>query len=258
MSELRKKEIPFYSLSSLFRKENLFFKYEWFAKQLANVTHFFVQDKSSALLLQSIGYTNTTVSGDSRFDSVIENTKNPLNIPLIKTFSSLRTTIVCGSTWPKDEKFLLKYIKENPQYNYIIAPHEMRKKYHIEHQVNSLLLSSANNKKILNANVLIIDSIGILSSIYQYGDIAYIGGGFGNGIHNILEASTFGLPVIFGPNYQKFNEAIALINLKAAVSISNHQELTAAFIFFNNFDSKIAANYIKANCGATNKILDNI
>jgi 3-deoxy-D-manno-octulosonic-acid transferase len=257
MAELKKQNIPFYSVSTIFRKEQGFFKYGRFAKQLKNVSHFFVQDQGSKVLLKNIGLSNCTVTGDTRFDSVIANTQNAISIPLIKEFSKNKTTIVCGSTWPKDESLLAKYIQKNPNYNYIIAPHELQHITALQKQTNALLFSKANNTNIHN-NVLIIDSIGILSNIYQYGNLAYIGGGFGAGTHNILEAVAFGLPVIFGPNYQKSNETKELINQKAAISISNYKELTSAVNFFSAFDKSIAIDYIKKNSGATIKILNSI
>ena len=258
MTELSRKNIPFYSVSTIFRKEQSFFKYNWFANQLKNITHFFVQDKTSADLLKSIGLTNHTISGDSRFDSVLSTTQNPKSFPLIKQFCKTKPTIICGSTWLKDETLLSQFIKENPQYNYIIAPHEMHHISHLQKQTGTQLFSTSNTENINSNNVLIIDSIGILSSIYQYANIAYIGGGFGSGIHNILEAITFGLPVIFGPNYQKFNEAAELIALGGAKSISNYTELTLAIDSFANFDQKIATNYIKNSSGATETILESL
>jgi 3-deoxy-D-manno-octulosonic-acid transferase len=258
LSALKKQNIPFYSVSATFRKEQVFFKYKWFAKQLNNVSHFFVQDQNSKELLQNIGFSNCTVAGDTRFDSVIANTQNAISIPLIEEFSKNKTTIICGSTWPNDETLLAKYIKENPNYNYIIAPHELQHISALQKQTNALLFSKANNTNISNSNVLIIDSIGILSNIYKYGNLAYIGGGFGSGIHNILEAVAFGLPVVFGPNYQKFNEATELINKKGALSISNYTELTSAVDFFSAFDKSITTEYIQENSGATNTILNQL
>lgn len=258
MGELKKQNISFYSVSSIFRDGQAFFKYKWWAEQLKNVTHFFVQDKNSAELLKSIGFKNTTISGDSRFDSVLANTQNPVRIPLIEQFSKSKPTIICGSTWPKDEIILVKYIKDHPENNYIIAPHELQNISDLKKQTNALLYSMADDKNIFTSNVLIIDSIGILSHIYSYGSIAYIGGGFGSGIHNILEAVTFGLPAIFGPNYQKFNEATELIALKGAKSISNYTELTLAIDSFANFDQKIATNYIKNSSRTTATILESL
>ena len=258
MAELNKKNIPFYSVSSIFRKEQYFFKYDWAANQLNNVSLFFVQDKNSKELLQNIGFTNCIVAGDTRFDSVIANTQKTASIPLIEEFSKNKTTIICGSTWPKDEALLAKYIKENPNYNYIIAPHEMLQISVLQKQTNALLFSKADNTNINNSNVLIIDSIGILSNVYKYGDLAYIGGGFGSGIHNILEAATFGLPLVFGPNYQKFKEANELIELGGAKSISNYSELEITILSFINFNKSIAKNYIKSNAGATDIIISSI
>ena len=255
MSQLKKQNIPFYSVSTIFREGQVFFKYQWFAKQLKNVTHFFVQDEKSAELLNSIGFSNFTISGDTRFDSVVANTKNPTKIALVELFSKNKKTIICGSTWAKDEMILIQYIKNHPEDNYVIAPHELDNISNLQKQTNGLLYSNANEKNIFTTNVLIIDSIGLLATIYQYGNLAYIGGGFGSGIHNILEAASFGLAVIFGPNYQKFNEAISLINKKGAISISNYEELSSAIDIFNTFDQSIALNYIKENSGATNKIL---
>ena len=256
MAELKKQNISFYSVSAIFRDGQAFFKYKWWAEQLKNVTHFFVQDKNSAKLLKSIGFKNTTVNGDSRFDSVLANTQKPVKIPLIEVFCKYKPTVVCGSTWKKDELLLIRFIKENPQYNYIIAPHEMHHISYLQKQTGAQLFSTSNTQNINSNNVLIIDSIGMLSNIYQYGKLAYIGGGFGVGIHNILEAVAFGLPIIFGPNHQKFNEAKELINQKGAISISNYKELTSTIDFFNTFDKSIAINYIKNSSGATETILE--
>ena len=258
MAEVKKQNISFYSVSAIFRDGQAFFKYNWFANQLKNITHFFVQDKTSADLLKSIGLTNHTISGDSRFDSVLSTTQNPKSFPLIKQFCKTKPTIICGSTWLKDETLLSQFIKENPQYNYIIAPHEMHHISLLQKQTGAQLFSTSNTENINSNNVLIIDSIGILSSIYQYANIAYIGGGFGSGIHNILEAITFGLPVIFGPNYQKFNEAAELIALGGAKSISNYTELTLAIDSFANFNQTIATNYIKNSSGATETIIESL
>ena len=258
MAECKKQNIPFYSVSSIFRKEQSFFKYDFFAKQLNNVSHFFVQDQNSKELLKKIGFSNCTVAGDTRFDSVITNTQNAISIPLIEEFSKNKTTIICGSTWPKDEALLAKYIKENPNYNYIIASHEMQHIKELKKQTNALLFSKADSTNISNSNVLIIDSIGILSNIYKYGNLAYIGGGFGSGIHNILEAITFGLPVIFGPNYSKFKEAKDLITLGGAKSISNYIELAFAIDLLADFDQTIATDYIKGNAGSSKTILATI
>jgi len=257
--ECKKYNIPFYFVSSIFRKEQIFFKNKWFARQLKHVTHFFVQDKASNELLKDIGIKNSTISGDSRFDSVKEIKKNQKSVPLIEVFSKNKTTIICGSTWPKDEELIIKIIKENQQFNYIIAPHQLNNISQLQKRTNGLLFSEANNQNLHNSNVLIIDSIGLLSNIYNYGEIAYIGGGFGSGIHNVLEAITFGLPVIFGPNYQKFNEANELIKLGTAKSITNFKQLRNAIFYFEKKSlQEICKNYIEKKSGATNNILQNI
>ena len=255
ITELNKQNIPFYSVSTIFRDEQIFFKYKWLAKKLQNVNHFFLQDKKSALLLKKIGIKNYTITGDTRFDTVLANTKKEVIMPLIKTFVKNKKTIVCGSTWPKDEKLLIQYIRNHPNKKYIIAPHELNNIKYLKEQTNALLYSNANKTNILTSNVLVIDSIGLLSNIYKYGDLAYIGGGFDSGIHNILEAVTFGLPVIFGPKYHKFNEAVDLINYNAAISISSYTELKSAIEILTNYNKSTSLDYIKKNSGATNKIL---
>ena len=255
IQELKKQNIPTYSVSSIFRNGQWFFKSKWFAKQLHNINHFFVQDESSKILLNSIGLYNITVIGDTRFDNVFEKSQSPINIKLIQLFSKRKKTVICGSTWPKDEKILITYIKNHPENNYIIAPHELYNVTTLCQKTNGLLYSKANKQNILTNNTLIIDNIGLLANIYQYGDLAYIGGGFGSGIHNILEAAAFGLPVIFGPDYKDFNEANILIKKKGAISISNYQELICAVNFFEKFDKSIAHNYIKENRVGTQKIL---
>jgi len=255
ITELNKKNIPFYSVSTVFRSEQIFFKFKWFGKKLNHVNHFFLQNKKSALLLENIGIKNYTITGDTRFDTVLANAKKEIIIPLLKRFIKNENTIVCGSTWPKDEKLLIQYIRNHPNKKYIIAPHELNNITYLKEQTNALLYSNANKTNILNNNVLIIDSIGMLSNIYKYGDVAYIGGGFDSGIHNILEAATFGLPVVFGPNYHKFNEAFDLINYNAAISISNYKELKSGIEMLTNYNKSTSIDYIKKNSGATRKIL---
>ena len=161
--------------------------------------------------------------------------------------------IIAGSTWRNDLSLF-----ENLDYKIIIAPHELDHLERIKEINNSVLLSDCKIENCNKFNVLIIDEIGVLSKIYRYADIAYIGGGFGGGIHNVLEAVAFGLPVIFGPNYQKFNEAKELIKQKGAISICNYKELSSAIDFFNIFDKSIAINYIQENSGATRSIIAHI
>ena len=253
--ELKKNKIPIYSVSSVFRSEQLFFKFTWWANQLKNISHFFVQDLASKKLLNSININNVTVSGDTRFDNVLSNSKKSEEIELIKNFCNNNDTIICGSTWPADEKLLIDYISKNHQYKYIIAPHEMNRNSSLQNKTKGTLYSNATEENIRDSRVLIIDNIGNLSKIYKYGTLAYIGGGFGRGIHNLLEATAFGLPVIFGPKYDKFNEAKELIKLDAGISIASYSELVFAIEKFIDFKNSISIDYVKTNSGATKRIL---
>lgn len=263
--ELAGQHIPLFIVSGIFRSGQIFFKsYGTFYRNvLKQVTHFFVQNKDSLLLLQSIGLNNVSVSGDTRFDRVYENAQHPKNLPTIKEFCGNSNVLVAGSTWPEDEQLLATLATQFPDWKFIIAPHEIHSK-HIEDISklfpNSRKFSTLNKQHIEgDTKILIIDNIGMLSSLYQYGKIAYIGGGFGVGIHNTLEAAAFGLPVVFGPNYNKFQEAKDLISIGAAKSISNSEELVLAFEYFNQNESGIIArNYVAEKKGATEMILNKI
>ena len=258
IDELYNKNIPLYIVSAIFRKNQVFFKLKWFENKLRKITHIFVQDKQSHDLLNSIHINNQSISGDSRFDSVIANAEEKKNIKLVKEFSQNQITIVCGSTWPKDEVILNRLIKNYQSYNYIIAPHELNNVKKLQKQTSGILFSKADENNINASNVLIIDQVGILSHVYRYGKYAYVGGGFGRGIHNILEAIIYGVPVIFGPKYGKFKEARDLVYKKAAKSINNYQELVAALSYFEKFDKSITEKYINENSGATNKIVETL
>ena len=258
ISEIKKQNIPIYFVSCVFRKDQLFFKYNWFSKQLKNISYFFVQDKKSKNLLTKIGITNCLISGDTRFDNVILEAEKKVSLPLIKKFSQEKKIIVCGSIWKKDLSILKQLIKNNNNYKYIIAPHELNNIKTFKKELNGLLLSNANKNNITKYTVLIIDNIGILSQTYKFGNIAYIGGGFGNGIHNILEPAIFGNAIIFGPNHYKSNEALELINLNAAKSIVNYLELKNAVLYFKEFNTKISTNYIQSKSGATKKVITHI
>ena len=286
LTELKNKNIPTYLVSGIFREDHHFFKSAggWFRKQLSAFTHFFLQDEKSVELLNSIGYTNTTLCGDTRFDRVFEVAKNAKQIDLVKQFVGNYKTIIVGSSWMEDEKIISDYFT-NPKSHLpagqagildpkiIIAPHEIDEKHlaNIEAEFIPLFrgagvclrFSKASEKNINEAKVLIIDNIGMLSSLYQYGSIAFIGGGFGKGIHNILEAATFGLPIIFGPNYEKFIEAKELIKLGGAFSIKDVSELEKTMPLLNDEQvlktaSQISRMYVQGRVGATDKILEKI
>jgi 3-deoxy-D-manno-octulosonic-acid transferase len=271
LNYLKLKKIPTYLVSAIFRENQLFFKWygSWYRQALKAFSHLFVQNSSSQNLLESINIHNTTITGDTRFDRVKSIAMQTKTIPVIESFKQSHLIIIAGSTWPPDEEIIAKYINQSDHpVKYIIAPHEV----HIENiqhlsklfTKKILLFSKASENAEIEADVLIIDNIGMLSSIYKYGQIAYIGGGFGVGIHNILEAATFGLPVIFGPNYMKFQEAKDLIALEGAFSIKNYDEFyrqTEQFLNDKEYLSssgKKAAKFIQDNIGATDKILQHI
>ncbi|SEO93605.1 3-deoxy-D-manno-octulosonic-acid transferase [Mucilaginibacter gossypiicola] len=281
-NEAHKRNIPLYIVSGIFRPGQVFFKwYGGFNRSILRlVSHFFLQDEASAQLLQDIGITNTSVSGDTRFDRVWANAQTPKVLPLIAEFKNEHKLFIAGSTWPQDETLLAKLVNQYPNWKFIFAPHEIP-----EEKINNLIELLPEGKAITfsqlkteaeglksgdfinqsltsnNLQALVIDNIGMLSSLYAYADIAYIGGGFGVGIHNTLEAAAFGLPVIFGPNYQKFNEARELIALEAGFSISNETELKDIVETlvndeaFYNITRKKISNYVKDNVGATEMIM---
>lgn len=227
-----KQNIPFYSVSCLFSDRQVYFKWygRWFRRQLGYITHFFTQDKHSKDLLNRHGIYQASICGDTRFDRVYEIVNQAKKIDFFSNLTSKNNILVAGSTWKEDEKLLLQLL-ENHHFILIIAPHEVHKEHieEIEKQFASYspvrysqLRSEINIKQV---QVVVIDVIGILSTVYRYASIAYIGGGFGKGIHNILEAATYGKPIIFGPNYKKFKEANDLIRLSAAFSVSNYEDL---------------------------------
>ena len=266
-SELHEREIPLYIISGIFRPNQIFFK--WYGslhrKMLSFVTRFFVQDDNSKHLLQNLGISYVSVSGDTRFDRVWTNAQNPKSFPAIAEFTQGKKTFVAGSTWPEDDQLLTKLVADHPDWKFIFAPHEIK-----EEQITRLIDQLPPNSTVRHSQLttdyspqtLIIDNIGMLSSLYQYGQIAYIGGGFGVGIHNTLEPAAFGLPVIFGPNYDKFKEAKDLIVLEAGFSISNENELKKILDFlaedkssYQSISKKIK-EYVKEHTGATEMIME--
>lgn len=257
-----------FQVSLILRENQYFFTWygKWFAKQLKNFEHFFVQNQQTATLLNKIGYKNITISGDTRFDRVMTIANNAKSFQDIEEFcQGDKKIILAGSSWLADEKIIEKAIK-NLDIKLIIAPHIVEQSHINEIQElfpQAILYSElAENKK--ESNILIINCIGILSNLYQYCDIAYIGGGFGVGIHNTLEAATFGKPICFGTNYQKFQEAIDLINLKAAYSINNEEELKEILSSLLSDKEKYeksataSKNYVQEKVGACKKIIEHL
>ncbi|MCF6241483.1 MAG: 3-deoxy-D-manno-octulosonic acid transferase [Bacteroidales bacterium] len=266
---LKKKKIPVYMVSAVFRKNHIFFKWYgfWYRKMLNTINYFFVQNETSKQLLNKLGYINVRVGGDTRFDRVVEIAKKASNYPVIENFKGDAKILIAGSTWKEDEEILIDYINnsKNKGWKYIIAPHEIQesniKRIESALQKSTFKYSDAKTVNLDEKEVLIINNVGMLSSIYQYGDIAYIGGGFNTGIHNILEPATFGLPVIFGPDYEDFQEAHELIRMGGAYTIKNNKNFADIIneLITNNLIKKkggICKNYIEQNKGATIKIVD--
>jgi 3-deoxy-D-manno-octulosonic-acid transferase len=263
--ELHQKEIPLLIVSGIFRENQAFFK--WYGslhrEMLRKVSHFFIQNETSEKLLSNLGLTNITVTGDTRFDRVLKHSKQVKSIPDVEQFCYNWKIFIAGSTWPEDESLLSDLSQDFPDWKFIIAPHETNSE-HIR-QLEKLFPSSvrlSNIKSGSNENrILIVDSIGLLSSLYQYGDIGYIGGGFGVGIHNTQEAAAFGLPVLFGPNFGKFQEARDMIELGAAFSIKNLNELSKRMQYLCKEEARansgqLAKDYIQNNAGATGLIIN--
>jgi 3-deoxy-D-manno-octulosonic-acid transferase len=235
---------------------------------LSQVEHLFVQNEKSGELLTTIGLSNFTVSGDTRFDRVAAIAKVSKEIPIVEKFMGNSLLLIAGSTWKPDEELLATFINQSNNIKFIIAPHEVSaaniNRIHQLLKKPAISFSKVTEAEIDRFQVLIIDSVGLLSSLYRYGNIAYIGGGFGVGIHNILEAATFGLPVIFGPNYKKFKEALDLSFEGGAISISNFDELRKALNNLINMKderektSDICRNYVAKNVGSTKIIIKKV
>lgn len=272
LSELEKQQIPTYLISGIFRKNQLFFKWYggFYRKALDAFTYFFVQNENSKKLLLQLGKTNVAVSGDTRFDRVATILDKDNSLDFISEFKNNTLTIVVGSSWPKDEKILVDYINSTKhKLKFIIAPHNI--KYEQIQQLKNkiskktVLYSAKGNKNLADFDVFIIDTVGILTKIYSYADIAYVGGGFGSpGVHNILEPATFGVPILIGPNYSHFAEATALVNMGGCISVTNKTKLNNTFedlIINDSFRSEkghICSTFIQMNKGATSLIMKNI
>ena len=270
--ELKQRNISTYLISGIFREKQVFFK--WFGgfyrKALKTFDYFFVQNEKSKILLQSIGFTNVRVSGDTRFDRVVAILEKDNTLDFIEQFKNNQTTIVIGSSWPKDEELLVNFINQAADnVKFIIAPHNIKAEQiqNLQQSItkSSVLFSKKNNIDVSKYNVFIIDTIGILTKIYSYADIAYVGGGFGNpGVHNILEPATFGIPIVIGANYSHFAEATALVGLEGCISVKNQSELNEAFdLLLQNEDERyekghICSTFVQMNKGATNSILKSV
>lgn len=268
---LRKRHIPTYLISGIFREDQAFFKWYggFYRKALKTFRYFFVQNENSKRLLKSIGFTNATVSGDTRFDRVASILDRNNSLDFIENFKNNSTTIVIGSSWPKDESLLIDYINHVEGIKFIIAPHNIK-----ADQITSLksqlkkpavLFSQKENQDLSQYQVLIVDTVGILTKIYSYADIAYVGGGFGNpGVHNVLEPAAFGVPIVVGPNYDHFAEAIALVNIEGCISVTSQKDLNEVLdeLISNKITREekghICSTFVQMNKGATDTILKQI
>ena len=272
MKVLRKNNIPLYYISALLHPDHYFFKFysSWFRKQLRNVTHYFVQNEETAELLKVIGIDDVTVTGDTRFDRVFEIAKQSQSFPEIESFINGRKCVIAGSSWPSDEKYLIPFSKKMPDdYCLILAPHDISDS-HIsqitsqldDYELYSQLKAGVNGD--VQKKILVINTIGILKKIYKYARFAYVGGGFMSSIHNTQEALVFGCPVVVGPKYHRFVEAVDLVEQGGMFSVANQQEFDEAFDKLMNDDvfydkaSGICQDYIQLSIGATNIIIDNL
>lgn len=267
LDELHSRNIPVFSVSSIFRPQQAFFK--WYGKDYAKVlrsfNHLFVQNDESRDLLKGIGIEEVTVAGDTRFDRVLQIRQQAKDLPLVEAFKQGKLTFVAGSSWQPDEDLFIEYFNHHPEVKLIIAPHVIGED-HLQQIIGKLegkvvRYTQATLENVTDAHCLIIDCFGLLSSIYRYGEIAYIGGGFGAGIHNTVEAAVYSVPVIFGPNHQRFMEANDLIECGGAFSINDSNDLKALLnkllsdkIFLQEAGNK-AGTYVHSRAGATDIIL---
>ena len=269
-SAIKKNGIPLYLISGIFRVNHHFFRWYggFFRKILFRFSHIFVQDKQSMDLLKRTGIENVSVAGDTRFDRVVMIADSAKDIPQIEQFKGEERMFLAGSSWRQDEEIIARYINLYPQkMKWVFAPHEIDKPNidRLEKLFSSEVARfSGFTDRSADARILIIDNIGMLSSAYRYASIAEIGGGFGKGIHNVLEAACWGIPVLFGPNHKKFREAVELLSLDGARSFSSFEEFSEIidnWLSDKNEYSKSAGNalkYVRENTGATGKILSKL
>lgn len=271
LQELQNRKLKHYVVSAIFRDNQYFFKWhsKWMLKLLSGVDYYFVQNNKSQELLLAHGIEQASTVGDTRFDRVLDICSQRKNLELISTFKGNKPLFIAGSTWPVGEAMIIKFINHyKGQFKFIIASHEIHEKQLQEIEsscsINTIRYSQATTNNILESQVLIIDNIGLLSSLYAYADIAYIGGGFGAGIHNTLEAAVFGMPILMGPKNEKFQEAQDLKQLEVAKEIQSTQDMIEYCDKLLAEPSKWAeiktkcANYVKHKAGASHQIIQTI
>ncbi len=267
---LKHRNVPVYSVSSIFRPGQIFFR--WYGRQYSRVlkcfTHFFVQNEVSRELLHSIGINQVTISGDTRFDRVLQIRDAAKELPLVEAFKDDHNVFVAGSSWPPDEDVFIRYFNEHRNWELVIAPHVIDED-HLQQIISKLnrkvvRFTQATESEAREADVLIIDCFGLLSSIYRYGEVAYVGGGFGVGIHNVLEAAVWGVPVIFGPNNQRFQEAQGLLASAGGFQIKDYDTFCQLMDRFDTDKAylqttgKKAGSFVAQHAGATATILKGI
>ena len=264
---LKHRQIPVYSVSSIFRPNQVFFK--WYGRQYGKVlncfTHFFVQNVISKYLLSTIGINNVSITGDTRFDRVLQIKESSRHLPIVEAFKGNNKVFVAGSSWQPDEDIFIKYFNIHKDWKLVIAPHvvskdrlkEIIQKLHCK----TIRYTQATPEEARQADCLVIDCFGLLSSIYHYGEIAYVGGGFGVGIHNVLEAAVWQIPVIFGPNNKYFQEAQGLLAVQGGFEITNYTSFTHQMNRLINNEEYLkdsgrqAGMFVRNRAGATDKIL---
>ena len=267
---LKYRKVPVYSVSSIFRPEQVFFK--WYGRSYGRVlhcfTHFFVQNEISRQLLAKIGINEVTVVGDTRFDRVLQIKEAAKQLPVVEAFTDGHRTFVAGSSWQPDEDIFIPWFNAHKDWKLIIAPHVIGED-HLQQILSKIegkavRYTQASAEEVRDAQVLIIDCFGLLSSIYHYGEVAYVGGGFGVGIHNLPEAAVWGVPVIFGPNNQRFQEAQQLKACGGGLEINGAADFQRIMDRFDanpqqvEADGKKAGDYVKGKAGATDKVLHSV
>ncbi|THV58926.1 3-deoxy-D-manno-octulosonic acid transferase [Flagellimonas alvinocaridis] len=271
LHQLKKRNVPTILVSAIFSNRQIFFKpFGGFMRNsLKSFSHFFIQNETSKTLLASIGFTNSTLSGDTRFDRVHEILKRDNRLDFMEQFKGTQPCFVAGSTWPEDEKILVDYINSSDHdLKFVLAPHKIKPE-HIERLMGSIskktiCYSNMGNHPLSDYDVLIIDTIGLLTQIYSYANVAYVGGGFATGLHNTLEPAVYGIPVLIGPHFKGFKEAEDLVELKGIIPISTSKEFALALdqlitdADFLEKTGKINATYILQNVGATPLIMQHI
>ena len=267
---LKYRKVPVYSVSSIFRPEQVFFK--WYGRSYGRVlhcfTHFFVHNEISRQLLAKIGINEVTVVGDTRFDRVLQIKEAAKQLPVVEAFTDGHRTFVAGSSWQPDEDIFIPWFNAHKDWKLIIAPHVIGED-HLQQILSKIegkavRYTQASAEEVRDAQVLIIDCFGLLSSIYHYGEVAYVGGGFGVGIHNLPEAAVWGVPVIFGPNNQRFQEAQQLKTCGGGLEINGAADFQRIMDRFDanpqqvEADGKKAGDYVKGKAGATGKVLHSV